>query len=115
MNQQSLVCLVMGALSYTLAGTDALKLFGRPMTRVQNYCASGMDAFRNACLTLEIDVHARLLAVVAERDVAETTHRQPDHEDHEGRGEGCQGRCQAEEVADRGGREARGLVERTYP
>ena len=25
---------------------DALKLFGRPMTRVQNYCASGMDAFR---------------------------------------------------------------------
>ena len=29
---------------------DALKLFGRPMTRVQNYCASGMDALRNACL-----------------------------------------------------------------
>src|SRR5947208_16757587 len=31
---------------------DAPKLLGRPMTRVQNYCASGMDAFRNACLAV---------------------------------------------------------------
>ena len=28
---------------------DATKLYGKPITRVENYCASGMDAFRNAC------------------------------------------------------------------
>ena len=29
--------------------SDPMKLFGIPVTRVENYCASGMDAFRNAC------------------------------------------------------------------
>src|ERR1700751_4303846 len=29
---------------------DALELHNIPITRVQNYCASGMDAFRGACL-----------------------------------------------------------------
>jgi acetyl-CoA C-acetyltransferase len=28
---------------------DALRLNGKPVTRCENYCASGMDAFRNAC------------------------------------------------------------------
>ncbi|GAB4326193.1 MAG: acetyl-CoA acetyltransferase [Promethearchaeota archaeon] len=28
---------------------DAIKLYGKPMTRVENFCASGMDSFRNAC------------------------------------------------------------------
>lgn len=28
---------------------DALRLDGKPVTRCENYCASGMDAFRNAC------------------------------------------------------------------
>jgi len=35
-----------------LSGTtleDALRLDGKPVTRCENYCASGMDAFRNAC------------------------------------------------------------------
>lgn len=35
-----------------LSGTtveDALRLNGKPITRCENYCASGMDAFRNAC------------------------------------------------------------------
>jgi len=35
-----------------LSGTtleDALRLNGKPVTRCENYCASGMDAFRNAC------------------------------------------------------------------
>ncbi|TFG19481.1 MAG: acetyl-CoA acetyltransferase [Promethearchaeota archaeon] len=27
---------------------DYIKLYGKPMTRVENFCASGMDAFRNA-------------------------------------------------------------------
>ncbi len=35
-----------------LSGTtleDSLRLDGKPVTRCENYCASGMDAFRNAC------------------------------------------------------------------
>jgi acetyl-CoA C-acetyltransferase len=31
---------------------DVLQLPGIPITRVNNYCASGMDAFRNACLAI---------------------------------------------------------------
>jgi acetyl-CoA C-acetyltransferase len=46
---------------------DALKLFGRPMTRVQNYCASGMDAFRNACLGVAAGMHDVVLAVGFEK------------------------------------------------
>jgi acetyl-CoA C-acetyltransferase len=46
---------------------DALKLFGRPMTRVQNYCASGMDAFRNACLAVAAGMHDVVLAVGFEK------------------------------------------------
>ena len=46
---------------------DALKLFGRPMTRVQNYCASGMDAFRNACLAVAAGMHDVALAVGFEK------------------------------------------------
>ena len=50
---------------------DALKLFGRPMTRVQNYCASGMDAFRNACLAVASGMHD----VVARRRLREDARR----------------------------------------
>src|SRR3989475_11730442 len=46
---------------------DALKLFGRPMTRVQNYCASGMDAFRNACLAVAAEQYDVVLAVGFEK------------------------------------------------
>ena len=46
---------------------DALKLFGRPMTRVQNYCASGMDALRNACLAVASGMHDVALAVGFEK------------------------------------------------
>ena len=31
---------------------DALRLYGRPITRVENYCATGTDAFRNACMAV---------------------------------------------------------------
>ena len=40
-----------GTLESGYSGTalaDPLKLYDRPITRVENYCASGMDAFRNA-------------------------------------------------------------------
>ena len=46
---------------------DALKLFGRPITRVQNYCASGMDAFRNACTAVAAGMHDVVLAVGFEK------------------------------------------------
>ena len=46
---------------------DALKLFGRPMTRVQNYCASGMDAFRNACAAVAAGLHDVVLTVGFEK------------------------------------------------
>ncbi len=39
--------------------TEPLKLFGKPATRVENFCASGMDAFRNACYAVysgDIDI-----------------------------------------------------------
>lgn len=32
--------------------TDALRIYGKPVSRVENYCASGMDAFRNACFAV---------------------------------------------------------------
>jgi acetyl-CoA C-acetyltransferase len=46
---------------------DALKLYGRPITRVENYCATGTDAFRNACLTVASGVHDIVLVVGAEK------------------------------------------------
>jgi acetyl-CoA C-acetyltransferase len=46
---------------------DALKLFGRPITRVQNYCASGMDAFRNACTAVAAGMQDVVLAVGFEK------------------------------------------------
>src|SRR4029453_8918738 len=48
-------------------GGDALKLFGRPITGIQNYCASGMDAFRNACLAVASGMHDVVLAVGFEK------------------------------------------------
>ncbi len=32
--------------------SEPLKFFGKPTTRVENFCASGMDAFRNACFAV---------------------------------------------------------------
>jgi len=46
---------------------DALRLYGRPITRVENYCATGTDAFRNACMTVAAGVHDIVLVVGAEK------------------------------------------------
>src|SRR5499426_1112651 len=59
-----------GSVASTFGGdalADALKLFGRPITRVQNYCASGMDAFRNACLAVAAGMYDVALAVGFEK------------------------------------------------
>lgn len=49
------------------AAADPLKLFGKPVTRVENYCASGMDAFRNACYAVASGVVDVALACGVEK------------------------------------------------
>ncbi len=46
---------------------DALKLWGKPITRIENYCASGMDAFRNACNAVASGVNDVVLACGVEK------------------------------------------------
>jgi len=46
---------------------DALRLHNIPITRVQNYCASGMDAFRGACLAVASGAYDMALAVGFEK------------------------------------------------
>jgi len=53
-----------------LAGTAAaepLKLYGKPVTRVENYCASGMDAFRNACFAVASGAYDIVMACGVEK------------------------------------------------
>ncbi|MFN8543701.1 MAG: acetyl-CoA acetyltransferase [Candidatus Binatia bacterium] len=46
---------------------DALKLFGRPITRVENYCATGTDAFRNGCIAIASGLYDVVLVLGAEK------------------------------------------------
>lgn len=46
---------------------DALRLYGRPITRVENYCATGTDAFRNACMAIASGVYDVVLVLGAEK------------------------------------------------
>ncbi|HZR82986.1 MAG TPA: acetyl-CoA acetyltransferase [Candidatus Binatia bacterium] len=46
---------------------DALKLFDIPMTRVENYCASGMDAVRNAAIAVAAGMYDVVLALGYEK------------------------------------------------
>ena len=53
-----------------MAGTNfsgPLKLFGKPVTRVENYCATGMDAVRNAAYAVASGVHDIVLACGVEK------------------------------------------------
>jgi acetyl-CoA C-acetyltransferase len=53
-----------------VAGTnfsDPLKLFGKPVTRVENYCATGMDAVRNAAYAVASGVYDIVLACGVEK------------------------------------------------
>ncbi|MHA1338938.1 MAG: acetyl-CoA acetyltransferase [Promethearchaeota archaeon] len=54
-----------GLAGCTLA--DAIKLYGKPMTRVENFCASGTDSFRNACLAVASGVCEIALATGVEK------------------------------------------------
>lgn len=55
-----------GGKSATSLG-DALRLYDRPITRVENYCATGTDAFRNACLAVASGTYDIVLVVGAEK------------------------------------------------
>ncbi len=46
---------------------DPLRLYGRPVTRVENFCATGTDAFRNACLAVASGQHDIVLVVGSEK------------------------------------------------
>jgi len=46
---------------------EPLKLFGKPTTRVENFCASGMDAFRNACFAVASGVYDVVMACGVEK------------------------------------------------
>jgi acetyl-CoA C-acetyltransferase len=46
---------------------EPLKMFGKPVTRVENFCASGMDAFRNACYGVASGVYDIVLACGVEK------------------------------------------------
>jgi acetyl-CoA C-acetyltransferase len=54
-----------GKASVTLA--DALRLYGKPITRVENYCATGTDAFRNASMAVAAGVCDVALVLGAEK------------------------------------------------
>src|SRR5581483_10895783 len=46
---------------------DALRLYDRPITRVENYCATGTDAFRNACMAVAAGLYDVVLVLGAEK------------------------------------------------
>ncbi len=46
---------------------DALRLYDKPITRVENYCATGTDAFRNGCLAIAAGVADVVLVLGAEK------------------------------------------------
>src|SRR5262249_60888632 len=59
-----------GTLESGFAGTalaDYLKCFNIPITRVENYCASGMDAFRNASMAVAAGMYDCVLALGFEK------------------------------------------------
>ncbi len=59
-----------GTLESGYSGTalaDPLKLYDIPITRVENYCASGMDAFRNACMAVAAGMYECVLVLGFEK------------------------------------------------
>jgi len=54
-----------GKASVSLA--DALRLYNKPITRVENFCATGTDAFRNAAMAVAAGVYDVALVVGVEK------------------------------------------------
>jgi acetyl-CoA C-acetyltransferase len=49
------------------AAADPLKFYGKPVTRVENYCATGMDAVRNAAYAVAAGIYDIVLACGVEK------------------------------------------------
>ncbi len=49
------------------AMADPLKIYDIPITHVENYCCSGMDAFRNACLAVASGMYDMVMACGVEK------------------------------------------------
>jgi len=47
--------------------SDSLKFFGKPITRVENYCATGMDVVRNACFAIMSGAYDIVIAAGVEK------------------------------------------------
>jgi len=60
------------------SAAEFLKMYGIPFTRVENFCASGMDAFRNACLAVASGVHEMVLACGVEKLMDQGSRGLPD-------------------------------------
>jgi acetyl-CoA C-acetyltransferase len=54
-----------GKASVSLA--DAIKLFNKPITRIENYCATGSDAFRNATMAVASGMYDIALVLGVEK------------------------------------------------
>ena len=54
-----------GKASVSLA--DALRLYGKPITRVENFCATGTDAFRNASMAVAAGLYDVALVLGVEK------------------------------------------------
>jgi acetyl-CoA C-acetyltransferase len=54
-----------GKASVSLA--DSLRLYGKPITRVENFCATGTDAFRNAAMAVASGAYDVALVLGAEK------------------------------------------------
>ncbi len=51
----------------SVALADSLRLYGKPITRVENFCATGTDAFRNACMSVAAGVYDVALVLGVEK------------------------------------------------
>lgn len=72
---------------------DAIRLYDRPITRVENYCASGLDAFRNACFGVASGMYDVALVAGVEKLKDHGDRGIPDQGDHPvlGRGRSAPG------------------------
>jgi acetyl-CoA C-acetyltransferase len=59
---------------------DILRMDGKPVTRTENDCASGMDAFRNACFALASNAYDVVLACGVEKLMDEASSGLPGFE-----------------------------------
>jgi len=76
-----------------VALSDPLRLYDIPITRVENYCATGMDAFRNACFGVASGMYEIVLVCGVEKLKDSGNRGLPDQGDHPilGRGRSAPG------------------------